>query len=81
MYSGGKDSTNLLCTVSKAYPNAELTLLVCNNGHFYPKEIQNIILRNTSAVKKAGISAKQRIVYLDCREILINLGMRSLHEI
>lgn len=81
MYSGGKDSSAVLCTMTDANPNADLYLLICNNGHFYPEELKSIVLRNISAVKDAVLMRNHvSAFYFDCREVLMNLGMRSLHE-
>jgi 3'-phosphoadenosine 5'-phosphosulfate sulfotransferase (PAPS reductase)/FAD synthetase len=41
LYSGGKDSTAVLLTIAKEFPDAELYLYALNNGCMYPEEIKN----------------------------------------
>ena len=41
LYSGGKDSTAVLLTIAREFPDAELYLYSLNNGCMYPEEIKN----------------------------------------
>jgi len=79
MYSGGKDSSAVLLSVSSAFPEAALHLLVCNNGHIYPNELKSGITAKIRKMKDKGIIKSQvSILYFDFRELLMGLAMRSL---
>jgi len=81
LYSGGKDSTAVLLTIAKEFPDAELYLYALNNGCMYPEQIKNKVKEKIELfVSKGLVKNKITAIYFDVREIMAFLGFRSFHD-
>lgn len=81
LYSGGKDSTAVLLTIAKEFPDAELFLYALNNGCMYPEEVKSKIKEKLELFTANGlVKNKMTAMYFDVREIMAYLGFRSFHD-
>ncbi|MDT8899759.1 hypothetical protein [Anaeroselena agilis] len=81
LYSGGKDSTAVLLTIAKEFPDAELYLYALNNGCMYPEEIRNKVKEKLELFASKGlVKNKMTAIYFDFREMMAFLGFRSFHD-
>lgn len=80
MYSGGKDSSSVVGVIATIFPKSKLHLLTCNNGGYYPKELQSKT-RKSFELLQANVPIKNpvKMVYFDLREPFMNLGIRAMH--
>lgn len=81
LYSGGKDSSAVLLTVAKEFPDAELYLYALNNGCMYPEEIKDKVKEKLELfVSKGIVKNRMTAVYFDFREMMAYLGFKSFHD-
>ncbi len=81
LYSGGKDSSAVLLTIAKEFPDAELYLYALNNGCMYPEEIKNKIKEKLELFASSGlVRNKMTAMYFDVREPMAYLGFRPFHD-
>jgi len=81
MFSGGHDSSAALLVMAESFPQTEIDLLVMNNGFFYPEELRGKAREKMEYLKQtAGINALLNLVCFDFRDLMVDLGIRSLHE-
>lgn len=81
LYSGGKDSTAVLLTIAKEFPDAELYLYALNNGCMYPEEIKSKVKEKLELFAAQGlVKNKVTAMYFDAREMMAYLGFRSFHD-
>jgi len=81
LYSGGKDSSAVLLTIAKEFPNAVLYLYALNNGCMYPHEIKDKIKEKLELfVSKGIVRNKMKALYFDFRDMMLYLGFKSFHD-